>query len=722
MVSTGCSSASAGIEALYGFSPAALTADAAPVFARIPPDDLAAMIASIQTSARTLAPWRHQWRYDHPARGERWIEGHSMPVPEPDGAIQWHGVVTDITEQRRDAAELRRWADAFGHCAHGIAMGDPRTERLIACNPAFARLLGGSVETIAGRPILDHYPASMRAHVLAQIQAADRVGEARYEATMVRLDGTTFAADVTLISVRDAADKNLYRIATIQDITARLHAQKTMRVAKERLDAIVRATPIPLVAVDRLGCCVQWNPAAEQLFGWTLDEVLGRPLPMLTPDEQRKLDDRIRRVLAGEAVDSYLTRRLTRDGRRLDVRVSLASLPDETGQQIGVLAAYVDLTEHLALEAQVRHAAKMESLGQLAGGIAHDFNNWLTVIAACAELLSLDHQNDPQSAELLQEIQSAGERAAALTRQLLAFSRRDVIEPRLLDLNVVVTETDKMLRRLLGEDIELDTKLAADLPRVKIDAGQWSQILMNLALNARDAMPRGGRLTVETEVVRLPAGDHVRLTICDTGTGMEPDVMARVFEPFFTTKEVGKGTGLGLAVVHGIVTQSGGHIEVESEPGRGTCFRIDLPCAAQPAEPSDAVATFDDLCGAEAILFVEDEASLRRIAARTLRSHGYTVIEAANGEVALAALAAYGGPIDLLLTDVVMPRMSGGALARVVSAQYPALRVLFTSGYTDDAMLRHGVLAAEVSFLAKPYTIQTLLQKVRQVLGAVEPR
>lgn len=274
--------ASPGIEALYGVSPAALTADATPIFARIPPDDLAALIASIRISAQTLAPWRHQWRYDHPTRGERWIEGHAMPVPEPDGAIEWHGVVTDITEQRRAAAELRRWADAFVHCAHGIAMGDPRTGRILTCNPAYARLCGSTVEAITDSPIRERYPESTWPDVRDTIAMADRVGEARIESQVRRSDGSTFAAELHIVSARDPEGEVLHRIATIQDISARVDAEQKLRAAKERLDAIVGASPIPLVAVDPQGCCVLWNPAAEQLFGWTSDEVLGRLLPMLS--------------------------------------------------------------------------------------------------------------------------------------------------------------------------------------------------------------------------------------------------------------------------------------------------------------------------------------------------------------------------------------------------------------------------------------------------------
>jgi CheY-like chemotaxis protein len=366
----------------------------------------------------------------------------------------------------------------------------------------------------------------------------------------------------------------------------------------------------------------------------------------------------------------------------------------------------------------------MESIGRLAGGIAHDFNNLLTVIAADTDLLHTRLRRDDFAAELIAEIRQAGERATALTRQLLAFSRREVKEPRAVDLNALVAETEKMLRRLLGEDIRLTTALAADLPPVKVDPDQWTQVLFNLAVNARDAMPDGGVLEVATRVEDVGdaepwpgarPGRCVVLSVGDTGCGMTPEVRARIFEPFFTTKGVGRGTGLGLSVVHGIVAQSGGQVDVTSEPGGGTTFAFRLPAleGATPAaaEPRPAV---DDR-GTEAILLVEDDERVRRIAARGLRARGYTVIEAADGEQALSAFAARGD-VALLITDVVMPGMHGRQLAEGLRAGAPALRVLYSSGYTDDAVVRRGVLLAEVDFLQKPYTLAALTRKVREIL------
>jgi two-component system cell cycle sensor histidine kinase/response regulator CckA len=328
--------------------------------------------------------------------------------------------------------------------------------------------------------------------------------------------------------------------------------------------------------------------------------------------------------------------------------------------------------------------------------------------------------------ESIQEIQRAAERATALTRQLLVFSRQQVVEPKVIDLNAHVGDSEKLLRRLIGEDVRLTTVFASDLAAVKIDPGHLAQVIMNLAVNARDAMPQGGQLTIETANAELDEaftrthpdvepGRYVRLTVSDTGCGMPPDVLARVFEPFFTTKGVGRGTGLGLAVVHGIVKQAGGHLDVSSEPGVGTTFAIYLPAVAE-APRASAVQKTKLARGTETILLVDDESAFRRVTQAALTHLGYTVIEAASGAAALEAADRQAGPIHLLLADVVMPAMGGRELAETLRAKYPALKVVYQSGYTDDAVVGHGVLQAEVAFLQKPFTLASLASKVREVL------
>jgi CheY-like chemotaxis protein len=373
----------------------------------------------------------------------------------------------------------------------------------------------------------------------------------------------------------------------------------------------------------------------------------------------------------------------------------------------------------------------MEGIGRLAGGIAHDFNNLLTAILGYAELMESQLEDEGLKSEL-REIRLAGERAAALTRQLLAFSRRQVLQPRTLDLNTVVSDVEKMLARLIGEDVTLATRLEPDLGCVKADPGQLEQVMMNLAVNARDAMPEGGTLTFETANAVLDAdfvavhpgalpGAYVVLMVADTGTGMTDEVRSHAFEPFFTTKEKGKGTGLGLATAYGIVKQSGGYITVDSGVGRGTTFRIYLPRVEGTAVVSERTASSSRLAiGTETILLVEDEAGVRRLSLTVLESQGYVVLEAASGDMALQVARSRTGPIHLVVTDVVMPGMSGRELWDRLRVLRPDSRVLFMSGYTDDAIARHGVLEPGIAFLQKPFTPFSLAQKVREVLDAAK--
>jgi signal transduction histidine kinase len=402
-----------------------------------------------------------------------------------------------------------------------------------------------------------------------------------------------------------------------------------------------------------------------------------------------------------------------------------------------LFTAYVrDLTERKRVEAALqvseerfRQAQKMEAIGRLAGGVAHDFNNLLVVILSYSDLLLRDAAPGSEAHEGLTEIHRAGERAAALTQQLLAFSRKQVLQPRLLDPNHLVAGMEKLLKRLIGEDIDLVTVLDSGVGRVKADPGQLEQVLLNLAVNARDAMPDGGKLTVETANVEIDqatarlqggvqAGRYVLVAVSDTGVGMDDGTRARIFEPFFTTKEQGKGTGLGLAMVYGIVQQSGGHLTVYSEPGHGTTFKIYLPLVDAPAAAEAPAAEPALPRGRETVLVVEDEASVRGLVGQVLRGKGYTVLEASQGEEALAIVESHPGPIHMMLTDVVMPVMSGRQLADRVAQIRPGMRTLFASGYPDGAITRHGVLTEGTAFLQKPFTPDRLERKVREVLSA----
>jgi two-component system cell cycle sensor histidine kinase/response regulator CckA len=410
--------------------------------------------------------------------------------------------------------------------------------------------------------------------------------------------------------------------------------------------------------------------------------------------------------------------------------VDLAITVVRFGGKVAFSGFIRDITERKSLEDQFRQSQKMEGIGRLAGGIAHDFNNLLTAILGYAELMKAQLPDDEDLRSSLHEIHTAGERAAALTRQLLAFSRKQLLQPRILDLNAVVSEVERLLRRLIGEDVELTTRLDHNLGSVKADPGQLEQVIMNLAVNARDAMPDGGTLMIETVNAVLDSsfvranpgarsGEYAVLIITDTGTGMNEEVRSHIFEPFFTTKEQGKGTGLGLATAYGIVKQSDGYITVDSEPGRGTTFRMYFPRAAGAASAS-GLGERSALSprGTETILMVEDEPGVRRLSRTILEAQGYTVLEAASGDEALIVARSHVEEIHLVATDVVMPGMSGPALWDRLHAVHPQARVLFISGYTDDAIASHGVLESGIAFLQKPFTPFALAQKVREVLDA----
>jgi len=399
------------------------------------------------------------------------------------------------------------------------------------------------------------------------------------------------------------------------------------------------------------------------------------------------------------------------------------------GELVGAVVTFLDVTEKKRLQAQLLQSQKMESVGRLAGGVAHDFNNLLTVITGYGDLLARDLEPGHPGLHRLEQIRKAAERAATLTRQLLAFSRKQVLEPKVLDLEAVVADVEQMLHRLIGEDVQFVTVSGGGLGRVRADQGQIEQVIVNLAVNARDAMPNGGKLIVETRNVELDEsylrhrpdarlGPHVLLAVSDTGQGMSAETLSHAFEPFFTTKELGKGTGLGLATVYGIVRQSGGHVTIYSEPGRGTTCRVYLPRLGEDHDDAAPAAPAGDAPGGtETILLVEDEAPVRALAREILESAGYQVLEGATPEEALAAASSHAGPIHLVLTDVILPGVSGRQLAAALRSSRTEARVLFTSGYTDDAISHHGILEPGVSFVQKPFTAAVLLRKVREVLG-----
>jgi two-component system cell cycle sensor histidine kinase/response regulator CckA len=477
------------------------------------------------------------------------------------------------------------------------------------------------------------------------------------------------------------------------------------------------------------------NKAAEALVGYTREEILKMSVFDVVPQSSaNQIQARLNKKLADHAPTIYEVEAIRKDGTRVPVEVS-SRLIWENGVPVAVQGSARDITERKraeealrASQLQLQQSQKLEAVGQLAGGVAHDFNNLLTAIIGYTDL-SLRRANleDPIRHNL-EETKKAAERAGSLIRQLLAFSRKQILEPKVLDLNAVVKDMHKMLTRLIGENIDLATKQASDLGMVKADPSQVEQIIMNLVVNARDAMPHGGKVTVETANITLDdqdalkhvavkAGEYVMLAVSDTGTGIDEETQARIFEPFFTTKEVGRGTGLGLSTVYGIVKQSGGNIWVYSEPEVGTAFKVYLPRVDAAASVIEKLVLESAAPqGTETILLVEDEDMVRGLARKILSEAGYKVIEARSGAEALELSRGYAGPIDLLLTDVVMPAFSGKEVAERLKEFRPAVRVLFMSGYTDEAIVRHGVLDANVEFLQKPFTWVRLAKKVRDVL------
>jgi PAS domain S-box-containing protein len=524
-------------------------------------------------------------------------------------------------------------------------------------------------------------------------------------------------------------------IANAQLFAERNRAEEALQKSEKRFKELYDNAPVGYHEYDKEGCITQINRTELEMLGYTAEEMLGQPVWKFIVEKESQ--ERVKDKLAGDRspVRTFERTYRKKDGSTFPVLIEDRILRDSEGKVTGIRSTIQDITEQkriekemAALEEQLHQSQKMEAIGQLAGGIAHDFNNLLTVIKGYSKLsLSELREGDPLK-ENIEEIHKASQRAEDLTRQLLAFSRRQILDFKVLDLNTFIQDLDKMLRRILGEDIELVTLLAEDLEKVKTDPGQIEQVIMNLSVNARDAMPTGGKLTIETANVELdeeyarvqigvPPGHYVMLSVSDTGVGMSPEVKEHIFEPFFTTKEKGKGTGLGLSTVYGIVKQSRGNIWVYSEPGHGTTFKIYLPSADETIDLIKSSPTQAELPqGSETILLVEDEESVRTFAHKTLKGYGYIILEASNGEEALRLAQGHGRKINLLLTDVVMPQMSGKELADRIKILWPDIKVLFASGYTDNAIVHHGILESGIHFLQKPYTPEVLARKVREVL------
>jgi two-component system, cell cycle sensor histidine kinase and response regulator CckA len=614
-------------------------------------------------------------------------------------------------------------------------------DRLITfVNPRFVAMLGYPAEQLIGQPIVRFLPGTTAAVAAHQrrIEQARRGEFEENEVEFVRPDGTLLSTILSTSPIRDAAGDHAGTLAMITDNTRRNQTEEALRKSVAELveqDARFRqladAIREVFFLVDPQVTQIYYvSPAYEAIFGQSCGALYANPrawIDLTHPDDRARVLDQI--APHGTVVPFDIEFRITRpDGASRSIRARAFPIYDAAGVVCRFAGVADDITERTTLEGQVRQAGKMDAIGRLASGVAHDFNNLLTVILGFTELVTADADISAQHGADLGEIIKAAQRAAALTRQLLAFSRQQVLRAAPVDVNALITDMTGMLARLIGENIQIELALGAAVPMAIVDRGQLEQVVMNLVVNARDAMPDGGTLMLETSYVDLENssfheetvahGSYVMLAITDTGVGMPPDVQRRLFEPFFTTKEAGKGTGLGLSTTYGIVKQSKGYIWVYSEPGRGTTFKVYLPQASRdlPAERAPAPARAAVKTVSETVLLVEDEAGVRKLAKRILDGAGYRVLEAADGAEAEKLFAEHAGSIDLLVTDVVMPGIGGPELLRRLQDLAPTLRVLYMSGYTEQSAARIAGIDRGEPFVQKPFRAAELLHFVRQGL------
>ena len=675
--------------------------------------------------------WRGELQ-NRKKNGELYWDSVSIsPIRDSNGAItHFMGVQEDVTERKMAEQKIRDSEERFRQLAENLQevffVTSISLREMLYVSPAYEEIWGRSCQSLYDNPqsFIDPVVAEDREGLfafVATLQKGDVPVPIEYR--VVRPDGSIRWLLVHGAPIRDASGV-VYRISgTALDVTDRRAAEEASKESATRFRLLTEAS---FDGIDMVvnGVVHEANQGLADMLGYTIEELIGRPVLDFV-DEESHETVKLRIAEGFDGIYEFVARH--KSGRKMTLEA--AGKAHIINGQPGRITALRDVTEKRALENQFRQAQKMEAVGRLAGGVAHDFNNLLTVIMAYTEILSADLGHGDERREDLDEIMKASKAAASLTRQLLAFSRQQVIEPRLVHLNEILGSAHKMLGRLIGEDIELVSKLSEQPCPVVIDPGQFEQIIMNLAVNARDAMPTGGKLTLEMAIVDLDgeyAGNHwpavpgrfAMVAVSDTGIGMSLETKARLFEPFFTTKEVGKGTGLGLATVYGIVKQSNGFIWVYSEPGQGTTFKVYFPLADGEEKPEACQVETRRLEGTETILLVEDSPPVRAAAQRILERLGYRVLEAPTAKAALAMAAKKQEQIDLLLTDVVMPETGGRLVAEQFALLRPEAKVLFMSGYTDDAVVRHGVLQAGVAYLQKPFTGDSLATKVRAVLDA----
>jgi two-component system cell cycle sensor histidine kinase/response regulator CckA len=693
------------------------------------------------------------------------LDGRPMPTHYgfraicKDGSVRWLEVSTsrvlyggqpavqatfvDITERNRAEEALRESEERYRTILENIEDGYYETDLpgdLIFFNDSLCRMLGYSKDEMMGMSNKQYTDQENRNKLFAAFNKVYRTGKPAkgFDWQVFTKDGRKLFGEASVSLIKDSKGQPTGFRGIARDITERKQAEEALRTEKQRFETLLENAPFGVIMIDKEGNFKYVNSKFIELFGYDLNDIpngkewfrKAYPDPAFRHHVIETWINDSNISEAGKNVPRIFTA-TCKDGMKKIIRFITVQLG--TGEY---LMSCEDITlvqraeeEKASLAEQLRQSQKIEAIGRLAGGVAHDFNNLLTVIRGYSQLSLMDLKGNEKLRGNLDEIQKATQRASDLTHHLLAFSRRQIMEMKILDLNTLLKDLDKMLHRVIGEDIQLTYRLSDDIGKVRVDPGQMEQVILNLAVNARDAMPSGGKLTIETSNAELDEayahahigskpGRYVMMSVSDTGLGMSPEVKERAFEPFFTTKEKGKGTGLGLSTCYGIVKQSGGNIWAYSELGRGTTFKVYLPRVDEsPKEEKGEDKAAEIFKGTETILAVEDEIEVRKLVAEILKGQGYTVIEASDGQEAVKVSRENAGKkIHLLLTDVVMPGMSGRELAVTLGLQHPKMKVLYMSGYTDNAIVHHGVLEEGVNYIQKPFTLEALARKVREVL------
>jgi two-component system, cell cycle sensor histidine kinase and response regulator CckA len=726
-------------ESIWGHSAESLYAHPQQWAEAIPPDDRERVFTLFSSLGTGISSASTEFQISRPDGEVRWIHGRGFPVRDAAGrVIRLTGIASDVTERKQAEKTLCESEEKFRQLAENITdvfwMTSPDLQKTIYVSPAFEQVWGRSVKSVYANPLqwAEAILPEDRERVFTLFSSLGTgAPSVSAEFQITRPDGEKRWLHSRGFPVKDPAGNVIRLTGVASDITERKRVENSLQLLSSAVEQSKESIVITDAEIDLPGPKIIFvNPAFTKMTGYTAEEATGKtPRILQGPLTDRAVLSRLRKnlergeVFEGEAIN------YRKDGKEFNLEWQVAPIRNTDGKITHFVAIQHDITERKRIEGCLLQSQKMETVGKLAGGVAHEFNSILTAIIGQSELLLSDLSPEDPLGKNVREIRQAADRAATLTRQLLAYGRKQILQPEILDLNRVLTDMTGTLQHLMGSDVDMRIIPAVGLKTVKIDPGQMEQVLVNIAMNAAAAMPNGGKFTLETanvtldeEFVRpfpgLKAGNYVMLAMTDTGTGMSKEVEARIFEPFFSTKGVGQGTGLGLATCYGILKQSNGHINVYTELARGSSFKIYLPQVEQPTKiPLPRLKAPDLPHGTETILLAEDDSSLREMSATLLRRLGYTVLTAVNGVEALSIKQQRDiGHIDLLFTDVVMPHMSGKELADRIRTIYPRAKILFTSAYTENSILHQGILNEGVILLQKPFTPSALANKVREVL------